>query len=128
MNPSINYVRSAGAIFISFFILALIDTISTTILRKFFPETQGTPPASLTLGVLILRVASGLIAGYVVAALAGTRRWLHALILAGIILSVGLLALLAARGLPIPAYSYYTPFASAFGLLLGGWLRHLRAA
>lgn len=127
MKQPINYLRSFGAIFISFFIMAIIDTMSASILRKLAPDQVTSPTMNQTLGVLALRVFSGFVAGYLTATLAGSRRWQHALILGVAIIAIGMFALLSARGMAIPEYSYYMPFASAAGIIIGGLLCHLKA-
>lgn len=107
--------------------MAIIDTMSASILRKLSPEQMTAPTMRQAVGVLAMRVFSGFIAGYLTATLAGSRRWQHALILSVAIIAIGMFALLSARGMDIPSYSYYMPFASAAGIIIGGLLCHLKA-
>lgn len=121
MSTPINYVRSFAALFIGFLVLMMIGTLGTALMIK----VMSSPSANILLGVNLL---SGLIAGYVAAALAGSRNLQHAFLLAGIILCVGLLALTAMKNAPRDDYSKYALFLSPVGIIIGGWLRHRKSA
>jgi hypothetical protein len=128
MNTPLNIARGLGAIFIGFLALAGIDTILTALTLKFFFASLTAPLTSnQTIGLLAVKALSGLVAGYITATLAGARRWQHALILAGIILSVGLLSLLVMRAAPRSAYTTYALLLSPLSIVVGGWLRHRKA-
>jgi hypothetical protein len=120
MNTPINFARSLAAIFLGFLVLMLVVTLSSALTMK----VMSPPPSSMLLAINVL---AGLIAGYVVASLAGTHRWQHASLLAGIILCVGLLALSVMPGAPRDDYSKYALVLSPLGVIAGGWLRHRKA-
>ncbi len=128
MNTPINFARSLAALFMGFFASAGVNTILTALLRKFLlPATMDALTATQTLCLLAATALSGLVGGYVAAALAGSRRWLHALLLAGIIMSAGLLFLWLARNVPRSAYSTYALIVLPLSIVVGGWLRHRKA-
>ena len=129
MNTPINIARSLGALFIGFLALAGIDTILTALTLKFaFASLTAPMTINQTIGLLVVKVLSGLVAGYITATLAGARRWQHALILASIILSVGVLGLLMMTAAPRSAYTNYALLLSPLSIVVGGWLRHRKAA
>lgn len=129
MNTPINFARSLGALFIGFLALAGIDTILTALTLKFFFAALTAPLTSnQTVGLLAIKVLSGLVAGYFTATLAGSRRWQHALILASIILSIGVLGLLVMNATPRSAYTNYALLLSPLSIVVGGWLRQRQAA
>lgn len=124
MNTPINFARSLAALFIGFFVLAGVDTILTALTLKFFFATPATPTTGeQPLSLLGIKIFSGLIGGYVTASLAGTRRWQHALLLAGIILSLGMVGLAAMKDAPRSAYTIYALILSPLSVAVGGWLR-----
>lgn len=124
MNTPINFARSLAALFIGFFVLAGTDTILTALTLKFFFAAPAmTPPGEQPLSLLGIKIFSGLLGGYVAASLAGTRRWQHALLLAGIILSLGVMGLAAMKDAPRSAYTTYALIFSPLSVLVGGWLR-----
>lgn len=128
MNPPLNIPRSLGALFIGFLALASMDTICTALFLKVSAASlTSTPTTAQMLGLLTIKLLSGLSAGYLAAKLAGSRRWQHALVLAVIILSIGLLGLLAMAGVPRTAYTTYALLLSPLSILIGGCLRHRQA-
>jgi hypothetical protein len=129
MNPPINFARSIGAVIIGFIVLAGTDTIITALVLKFFFGSLTAPlTINQTIGLLAVKVVSGLAAGYITATLAVTRRWQHALVLAGIVLTIGLVGLLLITAAPRSAYTNYALILSPLSIVLGGWLRHRKAA
>lgn len=129
MNPPLNFARSLAALFIGFFALAGIDSILTALaLKFFFGATAASPTSPQIMGLLALKVVSGLVGGYLAAALAGSHRWQHALILAGVVLSFGLLGLVAMKNAPRSAFTTYALVLSPLSIVIGGWLRQRRAA
>lgn len=129
MNTPINFARSLGALFLGFLALAGIDTILTALTLKFFFAALTAPMTSKQMvGLLVVKVLSGLVAGYLTGTLAGSRRWQHALILASIILGVGVLGLLVMSAAPRSSYSTYALLLSPLSIVVGGWLRHRKAA
>lgn len=120
MNTPLNFARSLAAIFLGFLVLMIVVTLSSALTMKVI--------SSPSIGALLaINVFAGLIAGYVVASLAGTHRWQHAALLAGIILCVGLLALSVIQGVPRDDYSKYALVLSPLGVIAGGWLRHRKS-
>lgn len=128
MNTPLNLARGLGAIFIGFLALAGIDTILTALsLKFFFASPMAEMTNNQTLGLLTVKALSGLLAGYLTATLAGARRWQHALMLAVIILSIGVLSLLVMAAAPRSAYTTYALLLSPLSIVVGGWLRHRKA-
>ena len=129
MNTPINYARGLGAIFLGFLALAGIDILLTAFVLKFlFASATTTITITETMGLLAIKVISGLVAGYIAAALAGGRRWQHALVFAVIILGLGLLRLQVMTEEQRSAFTTYALVLSPLCIAIGGWLRHRKAA
>lgn len=126
MNQPLNLARSLGALFIGFFVLAGLTVILKAVtLRWLFPPEVTTITTGQTVALLAINAVAGLAAGYAAAALAGVRRWQHALVLAVLILGVGLLG---ARNAPPSDFTTYTLLLSPLSIFIGGWLRHRKSA
>lgn len=130
MNSPLNIARGLGALFLGFLVLASLDTILTALTLKFFFASAVAAPMTATqmVGLLAIKVLAGLLAGYLSATLAASHRWQHALVLAVLILCIGLLGLLALRGVPRSDYTTYALIVSPLSILIGGWLRARKAS
>lgn len=124
MSTTLNIARGLGAVFLGFLVLAGIDTILTALTLKFFFAGMTTAPTSAQMtSLLAIKVVAGALAGYLTAALAASHRWQHALIFAALIFCVGLLGVLAMRGMPRSSYTTYVLIISPLSIIVGGWLR-----
>lgn len=128
MNTPINYVRGFGAVFVGFLAMAGLNMILIALLQKFLSlTTMDALTTTQTLCLLAATALSGFVGGFIAAALAGDRRWQHAVVLAGVILGIGVLGLLVQRDTPRSAYTVYALVLSPLSILAGGWLRHFTA-
>lgn len=117
--------RSIAAIIAGYFLMAMVGFFLTTVLYKVFlpPLEPGTLPANYLLINLIGSSIAALIGGYLAAFGAGRAPLIHALILAGIVMTMSLLSISMNPGI-VPKW-YGITMSSMLPILvaIGGLIR-----
>ncbi|HKC46095.1 MAG TPA: hypothetical protein VKB63_00735 [Gemmatimonadales bacterium] len=117
-------VRSLAGIILGFFTIVILVLVTTPIAVKLLlKDPAGRPTAPYLIANLLFGLGSAAAGGWVAGAVAGRAPLLHAGILGGLILALGLWTAAqggAARaGQPI-WYGWTLPFVGAVGAVLGG--------
>jgi hypothetical protein len=118
-------IRSLGGILLGFFTIVVLVLVTTPVAVKLLlKDPAGRPTAPYLLANLLFGLLSAAAGGWVAGHVAGRAPLLHAAILGGMILALGLWT--AAQGGAVRAgqpqwYAWTLPFVGAAGALAGGW-------
>lgn len=139
MKSNIDYGKSIGAIVGGFFVRTGLGAIGTVIAAKLLiPSSPADQMPTITTSylslMLIINIGTSIIGGYVTAAIAGVYRLHHAIVFAAIIFALSVLFLMLPAG-AFPGselfpswYPLTSGVISPICIVIGGWLRHRKAA
>ena len=118
-------LRSVAGIILGFFTLVVLVLVSTPVAVKLLlKDPSGRPTAPYLLVNLLFGFVAAAVGGWVAAHVAGRDPLVHAAILGGIILALGLWTAAqggAARAGQPKWYAWTLPFIGAAGAAVGGW-------
>ena len=118
-------IRSLGGIILGFFTIVILVLVTTPVAVKLLLKDPASRPTAPYLAVnLLFGLVSAAAGGWVAAHVAGRAPLVHAGILGGMILLLGLWT--AAQGGAVRSgqpqwYAWTLPFVGAAGALAGGW-------
>lgn len=117
-------IRSLGGVILGFFTIVVLVLVTTPIAVKLLlKDPAGRPTAPYLVANLLFGFLSAVAGGWVAGAVAGRAPLVHAGILGGLILALGLLTAAqggAARAGQPAWYGWTLPFVGAAGAFIGG--------